>query len=151
MELSVILVYVKTYALQVVQGRLFHMRQSKANQWIHVLLPALLAVCFAKELRQSTNAHIASGDNEYFEIKRRGSQSRWTLKYPRNTEPVNAPFFDALTQVDIGSVLHFVAQHCPFMEAFEHVLGRYTQQEIDPHILTACVLEFIPLYGMMRL
>jgi hypothetical protein len=34
---------VKTYALQVVQGRLFGMRQSKANQWIHALLPALLA------------------------------------------------------------------------------------------------------------
>ena len=37
------MVYVKTYALQVVQGRLFSMGQSKANQWIHVLLPALLA------------------------------------------------------------------------------------------------------------
>jgi hypothetical protein len=35
--------YLKTYTLQVVQGRLFGMRQSKANQWIHVLLPALLA------------------------------------------------------------------------------------------------------------
>jgi hypothetical protein len=35
--------YLKTYALQVVQGRLFGMGQSKANQWIHVLLPALLA------------------------------------------------------------------------------------------------------------
>jgi hypothetical protein len=38
-----ILTYLKTYALQVVQGRLFGMGQSKANQWIHVLLPALLA------------------------------------------------------------------------------------------------------------
>jgi hypothetical protein len=38
-----ILVYLKTYALQVVQGRLFGMVQGKANQWIHVLLPALLA------------------------------------------------------------------------------------------------------------
>jgi len=34
---------VKTYALQVVQGRLFGMGQSKAHQWIHVLLPVLLA------------------------------------------------------------------------------------------------------------
>jgi hypothetical protein len=42
-RLLFILVYVKTYALQVVQGRLFGMGQSKANQWIHVLLPALLA------------------------------------------------------------------------------------------------------------
>jgi hypothetical protein len=38
-----LLTYLKTYALQVVQGRLFGMGQSKANQWIHVLLPALLA------------------------------------------------------------------------------------------------------------
>src|ERR1700750_2531800 len=41
-RLLFILAYVKTYALQVVQGRLFGMRQSKANQWIHVLLPVLL-------------------------------------------------------------------------------------------------------------
>jgi hypothetical protein len=42
-RLFFILVYLKTYALQVVQGRMFGMGQSKANQWIHVLLPALLA------------------------------------------------------------------------------------------------------------
>jgi hypothetical protein len=36
-----ILVYLKTYPLQVVQGRLFGMGQSKAHQWIHVLLGAL--------------------------------------------------------------------------------------------------------------
>ncbi len=42
-RLLFILVYLKTYALQVVQGRLFSMVQGKANQWIHVLLPVLLA------------------------------------------------------------------------------------------------------------
>src|SRR2546430_8862290 len=42
-RLLFILTYVKTYSLQVVHGRLFGMGQSKANQWIHVLLPALLA------------------------------------------------------------------------------------------------------------
>src|SRR6266852_4055941 len=42
-RLFFLLTYLKTYALQVVQGRLFGMGQSKANQWIHVLLPALLA------------------------------------------------------------------------------------------------------------
>src|SRR6516165_3310977 len=41
-RLLFILAYVKTYSLQVVQGRLFGMGQSKANQWIHVLLPVLL-------------------------------------------------------------------------------------------------------------
>src|SRR5262249_46547535 len=42
-RLLFILVYLKTYALQVMHGRLFGMVQGKANQWIHVLLPALLA------------------------------------------------------------------------------------------------------------
>ena len=42
-RLLFLLAYVKTYSLQVVQGRLFGMGQSKANQWIHVLLPVLLA------------------------------------------------------------------------------------------------------------
>jgi len=42
-RLLFMLAYVKTYSLQVVQGRLFGMGQSKANQWIHILLPVLLA------------------------------------------------------------------------------------------------------------
>ena len=37
-----LLTSVKTYALQVVQGRLFGMVQGKANQWMHVLFPVLL-------------------------------------------------------------------------------------------------------------
>ena len=42
-RLLFILVYLKTSALQVLQGQTFGMGQSKANQWIHVLFPALLA------------------------------------------------------------------------------------------------------------
>jgi hypothetical protein len=42
-RLFFLLTYLKTSALQVVHGRLFGMVQGKANQWIHLLLPALLA------------------------------------------------------------------------------------------------------------
>src|SRR6267143_703031 len=42
-RLFCLLTSLKTYSLQVVQGRLFGMGQSKAHQWIHVLLPVLLA------------------------------------------------------------------------------------------------------------
>ena len=42
-RLLFILAYLKTYPLQVVYGRFFGMVQGTANQWIHVLLPALLA------------------------------------------------------------------------------------------------------------
>jgi Helix-turn-helix of DDE superfamily endonuclease len=40
-RLLFILVYLKTYPVQVVQGRLFGMSQSKAHQWFHVLLVVL--------------------------------------------------------------------------------------------------------------
>jgi hypothetical protein len=42
-RLFCILVYLNTYALQVVHGRLFGMNQSQAKQWIHVLLVVLRA------------------------------------------------------------------------------------------------------------
>jgi len=42
-QLLFALVYQKTYALQVVQGQLFGMSQTSANEWIHRLLPLLLA------------------------------------------------------------------------------------------------------------
>ena len=41
-RLFFILAYVKTYARQVVHGRLFGMGERKAHQWIHVLLSVLL-------------------------------------------------------------------------------------------------------------
>jgi hypothetical protein len=42
-RLLFILVYLKTSTLQVVHGRWFGMVQGNAHQWLHVLLPALLA------------------------------------------------------------------------------------------------------------
>lgn len=42
-KLLFILVYTKTYPLQVVQGQLFGMSQSSASEWIHALLPVLTA------------------------------------------------------------------------------------------------------------
>jgi len=40
-KLLFILVYQKTYALQVIQGDLFGMSQAAANQWVHRLLPIM--------------------------------------------------------------------------------------------------------------
>ena len=70
-RLLFILLYLKTYTLRVVQGCLFSMGQSKANQWIHVLLPVLLAAlrtlgdaparsltALAQRLGVETRAHL---------------------------------------------------------------------------------------------
>jgi hypothetical protein len=40
-RLLFILTFLKTNPLQTVHGRMFGMRQNKANQWLHVLLPVL--------------------------------------------------------------------------------------------------------------
>ena len=97
------------------------------------------------------NQRIATGDNAHFAIKKRGAQTRWTLQYPRSTELINHPCFDALKQVDISSVLHFVNRHCRFMEAFDHVLGRYVKQGMDDLTLTACLIAWGTNMGLGRM
>src|SRR6266850_1945941 len=104
-----------------------------------------------EDRRIQVNQRIASGDNAHVEIKKRGSQTRWTLHYPRSAELINHPCFDALQQVDISSVLHFVNRHCRFMEAFDHVLGRYVKQGVDDLTLTACLIAWGTNLGLGRM
>lgn len=85
---------------------------------------------------------ITSGENEHLQIKKSGSHSRWILQYLRDTDSVNHPFFDALKQIEIGNILHFVNQHCQFINAFEHLLGRYAKQVRDDRILVACLIAW---------
>jgi len=88
----------------------------------------------------AVNRRIAAGENTDLQITRRGPQVHWTLEYPASHEPVNHPFFEQLRQVEISSVLHFVHGQCHFLDAFEHLLGRYVKQPVDPRILVACLL-----------
>jgi TnpA family transposase len=97
------------------------------------------------------NQRIASGDNAHFAITKRGTQTRWTLQYPQSTELINHACFDALKQVDLSSVLHCVNQRCRFMEAFDHVLGRYVKQGVDDLTLTACLIAWGTNMGLGRM
>lgn len=97
------------------------------------------------------NRRIASGENEHLKIKKRDSHSRWILQYLRDTDPVNHPFFDALKQIKIGNILHFVNQHCRFIDAFEHLLGRYAKQVRDDRILVACLIAWGTNMGLGRM
>jgi len=71
--------------------------------------------------------------------------------YPRSSDPVNHPFFDTLSHVDIGNVLHFINQQCQFMEAFEHVLGRYAKQKADDRVIIACLVAWGTNMGLGRM
>jgi TnpA family transposase len=99
----------------------------------------------------AVNGRIAAGENEHFQVKRQAHQVRWTLRYPRSRETVNHSFYNAMAPVDIGSLLHFVNQQCRFMEAFEHVLGRYAKQAADDHTLIACLVAWATNMGLGRM
>jgi TnpA family transposase len=76
---------------------------------------------------------------------------RWSLQYPPGSEPVNHPFYDALKQIDIASVLHFTHECCQFMDTFEHVLSRFAKQEADLRILVACLIAWGTNLGLGRM
>jgi hypothetical protein len=96
------------------------------------------------------NQSISSGKNEHLQIKKQSSQSHWTLPYTRDTEPINHSFYDTLKKMDIRSVLYFVHEHCPFLDAFEHILGRYAKQTKDNRILIACSHRLGNQYGIRQ-
>ncbi|MFT9598937.1 Tn3 family transposase [Mesobacillus sp.] len=97
------------------------------------------------------NERIASGENQYIQVKKRGSHSRWAIPYSRDNESTNHPFFDSLRPMEIGDILHYVNQHCQFLEAFEHVLDRYAKQTRDNQVLTACLIAWGTNMGLGRM
>lgn len=97
------------------------------------------------------NNRILSGENKYFQIKKVGNHTRWTLKYVRDAECTNHPFFDAVKPADLGSVINFVDEKCHFFEAFEHVLGRYTKKNRDNRVLAACLIAWGTNMGLGRM
>ena len=97
------------------------------------------------------NQRIAKGLNEHLQIKKRGQNVRWTLTSPRQGEPVNHLLFDTLKQVEISSVMNFVNQQCRFMEAFEHILGRYVKQEADNCAITAGLIAWGTNTGLSKM
>lgn len=97
------------------------------------------------------NRQIAAGENEYVCIRNQGGKVRWHLRYPAGREDVNHPFFDALGQVNIASVMDFANRRCRFMDAFEHVLGRRARTVADDRIITACLLAWGTNMGLGKM
>jgi len=110
------------------------------------MLEQTLENCIAE-----VNHRIAKGLNEHFQIKKHGQNVRWTLEYSSNNEPMNHTFFNALKQVEISDVLHFVNRQCHFMDVFENVLLRYTKQEADDRTVAACIIAWGTNMGLGKM
>lgn len=99
----------------------------------------------------TVNQRIAEGLNEHFQMNKRGANVRWTLTSPRQSEPMNHPLFNAHRQVEISRVMKFVNQQCGFMQAFEHILGRYVKQEADELAITADLIAWGTNMGLGKM
>ena len=97
------------------------------------------------------NRRITDGLNEQIQIKSQGQSRTWTLSPSRGREDVNHPFFDALSQADIGAVMQFVNQQTGFRSAFSHVLGRYAKQNVDNHALIGSLVAWGTNTGLGRM
>lgn len=76
-KLLFILVYLKQYPTQMVQGQLFGLSQSNANKWIHLLHPVLNQALAAAGYLPSRTAVVLSGNQAHSSL----------------AEPVEPPLF----------------------------------------------------------
>ncbi|MEE9272179.1 MAG: Tn3 family transposase [Robiginitomaculum sp.] len=97
------------------------------------------------------NRRISTGDNEHIKIKKMGANPDWSLRYFGDDDDTNHPVFNRLKQVGIESVLDFANRHCPFMDAFEHVVGRYTKTQADERAVFANILAWGTNTGLGRM
>lgn len=97
------------------------------------------------------NQRITEGENAYLHIRQQGNKQRWVLKYPTHKETVNHAFFETLKPVSITTVLNYVNQQCPFLDAFSHVLGQFTRQPLDEQALFASLLAWGTNLGLGRM
>ena len=53
---------------------------------------------------KEVNQRLSAGENQHFEVKKRGSNVRWTLQSPGIRDSINHPLFSALKQVNLLDV-----------------------------------------------
>ncbi len=97
------------------------------------------------------NGRIATGDNSAVQVTQHGTTRRWTLQTPTVRDPINHALFERLPQVALNDVLALVDTRCAFMDAFEHVLGRYSHQARDDRVLRACLIAWGTNLGLYRM
>ncbi len=72
---------------------------------------------------ESVNQRILAGENAY--VRMQDDRAVWERAVRSQEALPNEPLFDMVERVDIDTLLLFVDRRNGFMEAFEHVLGRY--------------------------
>lgn len=100
---------------------------------------------------KGVNERIASGDNPSIQRKSAHSKRQWHLPQPTLETEINHPFFNALPQLDIDHVIHFVQQRCQFMNEFQHILHRNRRTAFEDVALIAAIVAWATNTGIGRM
>ena len=100
---------------------------------------------------KAVNQRIADGVNQHIKIKGKDEKKLWTLIYPTAPEQINHPFYSQLPGISIADLLRFAAKETGFLNAFTHVLGRYTKQTPDAREIFACIVGYGTNMGLSKM
>jgi TnpA family transposase len=97
----------------------------------------------------AVNHKILEGENEFVSMS--NGRIEWK-RAVRGQEPLpHEPFFDGLERIDIDTLLLAVDRRCGFMDAFEHVLGRYQKTPLFKPALVATLMAYATDIGLGRM
>ncbi len=102
-----------------------------------------------EERFESVNRRILAGENTFVRVQ--DEKTVWE-RAVHSEEPLpNEPFFDMVERVDIDALLLLVDQRNGFMEAFEHVLGRYRKSAPSRPAIIASLMAYATNIGLGRM
>lgn len=98
---------------------------------------------------ESVNRRILSGENRFVRVQ--DGKAVWE-RAVRSETPVSAePFFNMVERLDIDTLLLFIDRRIGFMEAFEHVLGRYRKSNPSKPAIIASLMAYATNIGLGRM
>ncbi len=98
---------------------------------------------------ESVNRRILAGENRFVRVQ--DGKTVWE-RAVRSEDPVpGEPFFDMVERLDIATLLLFVDRRIGFMEAFEHVLGRYRKSSPSKPSIIASLMAYATNIGLGRM
>ena len=98
---------------------------------------------------ESVNRRILAGENRFVRV--RDGKTVWE-RAVRTEDPVPVePFFDMVERLDIDTLWLFVDRRNGFMEAFEHVLGRYRKSTPSKPAIIASLMAYATNIGLGRM
>lgn len=102
-----------------------------------------------EERFESVNRRILAGENRFVRVQ--DGKTVWERAVRSEETVPGEPFFDMVERLDIDTLLLFVDRRTGFMEAFEHVLGRYRKSAPSKPAIIASLMAYATNIGLGRM